>query len=164
MNKYVHAIYRSNEIFIADSHRLDDYKSIPQRVDIRYFSYSSLANVSFYLSTASFLTSRSNITSTDTFIPISRTCKRRESKKSKHKCLSKSVNSLSVQNKPGKKNLMDRFNDHWFHEELFETFLEVVIPSCIRARVRILSSKLARRISTDVYETETGSNNRSKKK
>lgn len=71
---------------------------------------------------------------------------------------------VTVQNKPGKKNLMDRFNDHWFHEELFETFLEVVIPSCIRARVRILSSNLARRISTDVYETETGSNNRSKKK
>lgn len=130
-------------------------KQIPQRVDIRYFSYSSLANVSFYLSTASFLTSRSSIIIIQRhFYPdLARVLNARWGR-SERKCLRKSVNlnPFKIKTWEKKKISSDGFNDHWIssmrnssRNSFSKLQILLHVPSRILARVRILSSNLASR-------------------
>lgn len=107
-------------------------KQIPQRVDIRYFSYSSLANVSFYLSTASFLTSRSSIIIIQRhFYPdLARVLNARWGR-SERKCLRKSVNLNPFKLKTwGKKKKSHRMDSTIIGFHRWETLLETVSRSC----------------------------------
>lgn len=135
-------------------------KQIPQRVDIRYFSYSSLANVSFYLSTA-FLTSRSSIITIQRhFYPDLARVLNAGWGRSERKCLreKKASTCYPFKIKTWKKKKNNLIG--WIQRSIIgfssmrnssrNSFSKLQIrvshvPSCILARVRILSSNLARR-------------------
>lgn len=147
-------------------------KQIPQRVDIRYFSYSSLANVSFYLSTASFLTSRSSIIIIQRhFYPdLARVLNARWGR-SERKCLRKSVNLNPFKLKTWeKKNLigwiqrsLDFIDEKLFSKQFLEVANTFARPF---AHTRASSDSFVEsRIATEISaEIETGWNDRSRKK